>query len=365
MDRITTLLNEYDSILSNKNEDYILERNRQPPDIDLLVESAWIAPYNQSSEPIINDNNADEALDPERIGLQYRYHLHVKSLKANRLSKLTDKPFIPVSGLTEGNDWEHNENTGMWYIPSMDLPEEPIVEPDMSYEQTFLEDDITIKECKTTPTDTISHTIDHKIQSDTGANANITSDLSILEDIKWVEPVLCKSAKKDASIEVKAIGKYSIRGTPLKINMYYCPDADNTIISPTAIVRQNIRQFTGYQKYLKIDKSVGHIRLLAREGYHDIHIPIYVANDLCYHQHSHTVPDVTTWQDGPTKPTVNRLSDAAKWELWHQRLVHPGTRVMEHQHQCSDGVPQLRGNAFWRCPSCMSGKLTTTIKIVE
>ena len=225
-----------------------------------------------------------------------------------------------------------------------------------------MEDDITIKQCAQ-PKDTIKISLatDHKVQSDTGANANITSDLSILEDIKWVEPVFCKSAKKGASIEVHAIGKYSIRGTPLKINMYYCPDADNTIVSPTAIVRQNISQFIGYQKYLRIDKSVGHIRLIAREGHQDIHIPIYAVNDLCCHHHSHTIADPTKWQDGPGTPTVNRLSDAAKWELWHQRLVHPGTRVMEQHYLCSDGVPQLRRNAFWRCPSCMSGKLMTKL----
>ena len=113
-------------------------------------------------------------------------------------------------GPTEGNDWEHNEDTGMWSILSMDLPEE-IVEPDMDYAQTFMEDELTIKQYEQ-PKETakISNTIDHKVQSDTGINANITSDLLILEDIQWVEPVLCKSAKKDTSIEVRAIGKYSI-----------------------------------------------------------------------------------------------------------------------------------------------------------
>ena len=126
---------------------------------------------------------------------------------------MTDKSFIPVLGLTEGNDWEHNKDTGMWSIPSMDLPEE-IVEPDMDYAQTLMEDELTIKQCEQ-PKETgkISNDINHKVQSDTGANAKITSDLSILEDIQWVEPVLCKSAKKDTSVEVGAIEKYLIRGT--------------------------------------------------------------------------------------------------------------------------------------------------------
>ena len=58
---------------------------------------------------------------------------------------------------------------------------------------------------------------------------------------------------------------------------------------------------------------------------------------------------------------INCLSDAALWELWHQRLAHPGTQVMEQAHKDVDGVPKLRGNAFYRCPSCMSGKLCTKL----
>ena len=95
-----------------------------------------------------------------------------------------------------------------------------------------------------------------------------------------------------------------------------------------------------------MDKSVGHIQLIAREGYQDVDIPIYTVNDLCYHHHSHTVVDLTKWKNESGIPTVNWLSDAAKYELWHQRLVHPGSRVKEQQHQCSDGVPQLLALSF-------------------
>ena len=206
-----------------------------------------------------------------------------------------------------------------------------------------MEDDITIKQCAQ-PKDTvkISLATDHKVQSDTGANANITSDLSILEDIKWVEPVFCKSAKKGASIEVHAIGKYSIRGTPLKINMYYCPDADNTIVSPTAIVRQNISQFIGYQKYLRIDKSVGHIRLIAREGHQDIHIPIYAVNDLCCHHHSHTIADPTKWQDpGWTRHSYSKSTIRCS----KVGIVAPKTSTSRHQ---GDGATLFM---LRRCPA--------------
>ena len=109
LERITILLNEYDSILSQHNKETILEKPRQPPDKEFIVESAWIQwPINYT-----DDQNSDE-LTPEELGLRYRYHLHMKNLQANRVGMNLDKPFLPVKGLTEGNDWQLNDQTGEW-----------------------------------------------------------------------------------------------------------------------------------------------------------------------------------------------------------------------------------------------------------
>ena len=59
------------------------------------------------------------------------------------------------------------------------------------------------------------------------------------------------------------------------------------------------------------------------------------------------------------EPRINFLSDAAKFELWHQRLGHIGKSKLELTHKHCDGVPKLRGNAFYKCPACMAGKLCT------
>ena len=125
----------------------------------------------------------------------------------------------------------------------------------------------------------------------------------------------------------------------------------------------------GYQKWINMDSSTGHIKLIARDGVNSLCIPIYLQNNLCYHYHSHsTVTEADILHnnrelfsaDGtPVTPTINHLSDAAKWELWHQRLAHPGNRTMEQQHKHADGIPALRGNTFFRCPSCMKNKLCT------
>ena len=80
-------------------------------------------------------------------------------------------------------------------------------------------------------------TTDDTSQSDTGANANITPHINLLSDVYWFSPVTIGNAQKGGSMTVEAIGKYPVATDSgvLKINMYYCPSAANTIISPSAI----------------------------------------------------------------------------------------------------------------------------------
>ena len=85
--------------------------------------------------------------------------------------------------------------------------------------------------------------------------------------------------------------------------------------------------------------------------------PLYLQNDLWYH--TDLKVDRTANHLISPELRVNRLSDAAQFELWHQRLAHCGSGVLEEIHKHVDGVPKLRGNAFYKCPSCMSGKLCT------
>ena len=199
---------------------------------------------------------------------------------------LTEKPIVPYDGLTEGNDWTMNTD-GSWFIPSVGIVSEIIDTSQESYSDTFAQDQITLKKCATPMTDLPldQHT---SLQSNTGANANITLDSTLLQEVQWVEPVHCDSSKKGATLEIQAIGKYIIPGTTLSVNMYYCPNAHGTILSTTAMVRQNWHLFVGYQKMVNMDSSTGHIKLIAWDGFNLTCIPIYLTNDLCYHYHSHS-----------------------------------------------------------------------------
>ena len=95
-------------------------------------------------------------------------------------------------------------------------------------------------------------------QSDTGANANITPHLGLLLNVRWFEAVTIGNAQTNSSLQVTAIGQFPLqtnRGIVF-INMYYSPNATNTIISPTAICIQ-FEELVGYHQKSNIQKKTG------------------------------------------------------------------------------------------------------------
>lgn len=123
-------------------------------------------------------------------------------------------------------------------------------------------------------------------QSDMGANTNITNNLSLFQNVIWIKPIPIHSAKKEATMPVSAIGEYMIHenNTTLWINMYYSPDAKNTIISPTAIVQQFPDHFYGYNINANIINQEGHLTLLGHNNHSNLQVPLHSNNDLWYHQ---------------------------------------------------------------------------------
>ena len=58
------------------------------------------------------------------------------------------------------------------------------------------------------------------------------------------------------------------------------------------------------------------------------------------------------------EPVVNSISKQAEYELWHQRLIHPGKTCMDAIHNCVDGIPSLKRHDFHKCPICQEAKIT-------
>jgi hypothetical protein len=49
--------------------------------------------------------------------------------------------------------------------------------------------------------------------------------------------------------------------------------------------------------------------------------------------------------------------DKGQYELFHQRFGHPGERVMQNLHLHVNDVPNLKGNSFYKCLSCLHAKI--------
>ena len=195
-----------------------------------------------------------------------------------------------------------------------------------------------------------------QIQNDSGANRIVTDNMSSLRNVQIITPIPMGGCNKndEAAITCTAIGQLPIRtidGQEFLTKAYYSAEVDGTIISPTAMVKQHITSYNAWLKYCDCDNREGTLKLVGRDNIPTLSFKIYCHNDLWYHDND-SVGDNTS-------PTINHLSNAATYELWHQRTAHAGLNTLETLHKHVNGVPALKGNAFYRCPSCMSGKLCT------
>ena len=192
-------------------------------------------------------------------------------------------------------------------------------------------------------------------QSDSGANCIVTDNLKQMIQVKTIEPLAMGGCNKndDAAITCTAIGLLPIQsssGEEILVHAYYSAEVDGTIISPTTIVTQQRERFSGWMQHSNCDNNTGYLILLARNG-NDIRMNLTCHNDLWYHN--------TDTIGRPAGPKIRKLGNAARYELWHQRTAHAGQTVLDQLHKHVRGVPKLHGNAFYKCPSCMSGKLST------
>ena len=346
------------------------EKDYDPSD-RLIVESVYVNQDVPLLDPVLPEDKGPPDPSVARAILRFRMQCRLNSLNHRKKRPFHDpKPEISF----EGQNWTVDPVDGKWNIP--DTIPEPLPSADVfSYDDAARLSDLTIQKVDASPS--VFATLPPRAspvqyQSDTGANASCTNDLSLLHDIQWIAPITCSTANVGADLQITALGRmYVTCGKVfLPIIMYYSVNAPGTIISPNAICRQFHQSFTGYQKRVNFDHQFGDILFTAREGLEDVILQIKCCNDLWYHSDLCIIQDKDgidpIASDCPSdlspphlEPRINFLSDAAKFELWHQRLGHIGKSKLELTHKHCDGVPKLRGNAFYKCPACMAGKLCT------
>ena len=193
------------------------------------------------------------------------------------------------------------------------------------------------------------------IQTDSGANICATGMRDMLHDYQTIEPRTVDGVNKDDpnGAELQGYGFMFITNTDgkhLKIKVYYSPNIENTIISPQSIAMEYQNDLYGWYQYSNVDKSTGTLGFCLRNG-DKIEFDLKCHNNLWYHQYHKNLKLENMGS------VAKVMSDTQNYTLWHSRLGHPGSATMQSIHLHANGVPKLKGNTFFRCPSCMPMKI--------
>ena len=203
----------------------------------------------------------------------------------------------------------------------------------------------------------------YRMLMDLGANRSATCHKHLLEDYKPIKKKTISGANKDTGdVTVEGIGYlpwYTPWDQKLLIKTYYSPDLVETIVSPTDVALTQNSKYQGFTINVSVIKGTGTIKFINNDGICHATYPIQMANGLWYSIDRRTPQKcVRSQHNKRINAIINRLTIAAQYELWHQRLGHPGESTMKGIHKLVKGVPKLRGHAFHRCLSCMLSKMS-------
>ena len=191
------------------------------------------------------------------------------------------------------------------------------------------------------------------MQNDPGSNRNICNKPTLLQNYEEISPIPIGGIKKgQPAIFATGRGLFPWRsnnGDLLLIEMLVCPDADCTLLSPTAIVNQYPDLFYGWTLHCNQENESGILELLNRDGINHSTFSTCMENDLWYHY----APDTNS---STGKAVVHTLSQRASFELWHHRLGHACPRTIENMHKYALGIPKLREPPFYKCGTCLACK---------
>lgn len=344
-----------------------------------LLKYEWL----DTALPVPDDSQSPHtamsfARNDERV--KERLHYIIKSMELLRRRRPTKKEIKKkrgqmenaacMTGYVEGQHWKRRKD-GTWDTTTDEMIDEMLCNDGVAM-PSDTEDD--------TPDTSVYHLsqldLQDQLQTDMGANISATNDRGILRNFREIVPKTVQGINDNLQHKAKltGIGEYPLRSTDgetIRIDMYYGEGLSGTVISPTAVTKQHQQRFHAYMIYANTETNTGELRLVEKKGGNPttVDFPLFCVNDLWYHgfntrptqrkKRKSTISATTADPQGSV--VIHSLSDAAKFELWHQRCAHRGRKTLENLHKHAIGVPKLRGNAFWKCPSCLPSKLCTKI----
>ena len=198
-----------------------------------------------------------------------------------------------------------------------------------------------------------------KMQDDGGANRSVTNQKELLIHYKDIKPYGIGGVKKgEAAIYCTGEGYipwYSDDDELFLVKCYYCEQVAGTILSPNDLAHQYSERFYGWNFNANMKAGVGQLSLLADDGQHAL-FSAYKENNLWFHYLEQPNNAKVQRMEDKQQAIIKSLSAGAQYELWHNRLGHPGEKVMSIIHNHAKGVPKLSKPSFHKCAACMASK---------
>ncbi len=195
---------------------------------------------------------------------------------------------------------------------------------------------------------------------DGGANRSVTNDATILTGYRNIKKYAMNGVSAEGpAIQCTGLGLLPWKadaGETIFIKCYYSTNAAETIISPTDVVHNHMADLNAWSQHCNLDKGKGHIEFHFRNHEPSIKYTLHAHNNLWYHDGTACTINDYNLNLEDSRPIVRRLTQPAQYELFHQRFGHPGERTMSILHKHVDHVPQLKGNSFYKCASCLHAK---------
>ena len=201
--------------------------------------------------------------------------------------------------------------------------------------------------------------VEYYIHHDSGANRSVTNNRELLHSIETIPKVQIQGANKGSGfLHCAEKGIFNLKcsdGSIIPVSVYLTDDVDGTILSPTDICISHYNKFSIWEQHSETNSTQGYIKFLSKDTNFEATVPLVMKNGLWY---SIQAIQKTTAQQ-TTVPTVRTMTAEAEYELWHQRLGHPGTNIMDHIHNTAEGIPNLskKRHQFYHCDTCAHSKI--------
>jgi hypothetical protein len=182
------------------------------------------------------------------------------------------------------------------------------------------------------------------IQLDGGANRSITNNAGLLIAFKNIKRY-AMAGINGSDPALYCIGKGLLpwtaeSGETLYISCYYSNQASETLISPTDVVLNHIGIYKAWGQHADIDTGTGAITFYHRNGFSHARYPLYMRNGLWFYSPNRKEQGSYPL-NAEINPVIRRLTSMMLYILMHERLCHPGKRVMSIIHLHFTDMPKL------------------------